>query len=164
MVASCDLQFGDAGELSAASALLRCGKCYTQIEEKEAGEIAATKHALEKAIALFVKKNNLHLAAVSCVDLAEFYMEHQLLHNALDSYEQAADYYSTNRRRNRYCRFQANLLRFTLANEEMLHVKGMLPIKDYKRKYGKYIKSSDPDWHAQVRDLFSSTSILQPWM
>ena len=50
----------------------------------EAGEIAATKHALEKAIALFVKKNNLHLAAVSWVDLAEFYMEHQLLHNALD--------------------------------------------------------------------------------
>ena len=99
----------------------------------EAGEIAATKHALEKAIALFVKKNNLHLAAVSCVDLAEFYMEHQLLHNALDSYEQAADYYSTNGRRNRYCRFQANLLRFTLANKEMLHVKGMLPIKDYKR-------------------------------
>ena len=53
----------------------------------EAGEIAANKHALEKAIALFVKKNNLHLAAASCVDLAKFYMEHQQLQNALDSYE-----------------------------------------------------------------------------
>ncbi|PAN07430.1 hypothetical protein PAHAL_1G335600 [Panicum hallii] len=159
-----DLQFGDEGELSAASALLRCAKCYNQIEEKEAGEIAATKHALEKAIALFVKKNNLHLAATSCVDLAEFYTEHQQLHNALYSYEQAADYYGANRRRNRHCRFKANLLRFTLANQEMLRVKGLVHIKDYKRRSGIYIKSSDPDWRARVRSLFDSTSIVQPWM
>jgi hypothetical protein len=55
---------------------------------------------LEKAIALFVKKNDLHLAAISCVELALFYMEHQQLQNAMDSYQQAADYYGADRRRN----------------------------------------------------------------
>ncbi|KAM0892377.1 hypothetical protein ACQ4PT_025778 [Festuca glaucescens] len=155
-------QFGDERELNAASALLRSAKCYGQIEEKDEGEVAAaTKQALEKAIALFVKKNDLHLAATSCVELAHFYMEHQQLQNAMDSYQQAADYYGANRRRNRYCRFKVNLLRFRLANEEMLRGKGVSPPKDYKRRFQVYIKSSDPDWRAQVRNLFSSTSMTQ---
>jgi hypothetical protein len=125
------------------------------------GEVAAaTKQALEKAIKLFVKKSDLHLAATSCEELAQFYMEHQQLQNAMDSYQQAADYYGADRRRNRHCRFKVNLLRFTLANQEMLRVKGLPPL-DYKRRFQLYIKSSDPDWRAQVRNLFSSTSITQ---
>lgn len=130
----------------------------------EEGDVAATKHALDKAIGLFVKKNNLRLAAMSCVELAEFYMEYQQLQSALDSFEQAAEYYGDNRRRSRHCRFRANLLRFTLANEDMLRVKGRLPIKDYRRRFARYIKSSDPDWRAQVRELFSSTIVAPPWM
>ncbi|RLN36002.1 alpha-soluble NSF attachment protein-like [Panicum miliaceum] len=163
--AAYDLQFGDEHELTAASALLRSAKCYFQIEDKEEGEFAATKHALKKAIALFVKKNNLLLAAKSCVELAELYLQHHQLRNASDSYEQAADYYGANRRRNRYCRFKANLLRFTAANEEVLCAMGMVPVKECKRRSSRHIKSSDPDWRARVRHLFSSTSIIQqPWM
>ncbi|CAO2046882.1 unnamed protein product [Urochloa humidicola] len=164
--AAYDLQFGDEHELTAASALLRSAKCYAQIEDKEESEVAATKHALEKAIALFVKKNNLRLAAKSCVELAEFYMDHEQLDNAADSYEQAADYYGANRRRNRHCRFKANLLRFTFAHEEVLCAMGMVPVKDdCKRRSYRHIKSSDPDWRARVHELFSSTSIMQqPWM
>ncbi|CAL4886272.1 unnamed protein product [Urochloa decumbens] len=163
--AAYDLQFGDEHELTAASALLRSAKCYAQIEDKEEEEIAAAKHALEKAIALFVKKNNLRLAATSCVELARFYHDHQQLLNASDFYEHAAYYYGANRRRNRYCRFKANLLRFTAVNEQVLCANGMVPVKDCKRRSSRHIKSSDPDWRVQVRLLFSSTSIIQrPWM
>ncbi|CAN6279445.1 unnamed protein product [Urochloa humidicola] len=163
--AAYDLQFGDEHELTAASALLRSAKCYAQIEDKEEGEIAATQHALEKAIVLFVKKNNLRLAATSCVELAWFYMERQQLLNASDSYEEAAHYYGANRRRNRHCRFKATLLRFTVANEEVLCANGMVPVKDCKRRSSRHIKSSDPDWREQVRQMFSSTSIRpRPWM
>jgi hypothetical protein len=88
-------------------------------------------------------------------------MEHQQLQNAMDSYQQAADYYGADRRRNRYCRFKINLLRFRLANEEMLRANGVSPPEDYKRRFQVYIKSSDPDWRAQVRDIFTSTSITQ---
>jgi hypothetical protein len=87
-------------------------------------------------------------------------MEHQQLQNAMDSYQQAADYYGADRRCIRYCRFKVNLLKFTLANEEMLRDKGQPPL-NYKRRFQVYIKSSDPDWRAQVRNLFSSTSITQ---
>ncbi|TKW40744.1 hypothetical protein SEVIR_1G265800v4 [Setaria viridis] len=159
--AAYDLQFSDERELNAASALLRSARCYMQIEDKEEGEVAATKHALEKAVALLVKKNHLCLAATGCVELAQFYMLHQQLQNALDSYEQAADYYGAYRRANRYCRFKANMVRFMLANEEMLRVNGVLPIKDDKTRF---IKSSDPDWRTQVRELFMSTSVIQSWM
>ncbi|CAL4886271.1 unnamed protein product [Urochloa decumbens] len=162
--AAYDLQFGDEHELTAASALLRSAKCYAQIEDEEEGGIAATQHALEKAIALFVKKNNLRLAATSCEELAEFYLEHEQLLNASDFFEQVADYYGANRRCNRHCRFKANLLRFTLANEEILCANGMVPVNDCKRRSSRHIKSSDPDWRAQVREMFSSTSIIQPWM
>ncbi|CAL4967894.1 unnamed protein product [Urochloa decumbens] len=163
--AAYDLQFGDEHELTAASALLRSAKCYAQIEDKEEEEIAAAKHALEKAIALFVKKNNLRLAATSCVELARFYLDRQQLLNASDFYEQAAYYYGANRRRNRYCRFKANLLRFTAVDEQVLCANGMVPVKDCKRRSSRHIKSSDPDWRVQVRLLFSSTSIIQrPWM
>ncbi|KAF8704141.1 hypothetical protein HU200_031634 [Digitaria exilis] len=110
------------------------------------------------------RKNNLRLAATSCRELAEFYTEHQQLLHASDFYEQAADYYGANRRSKRFCRFKAKLLRFTLANEEMLCAIGMVPLKDCKRRSSKHIKSSDPDWGAQVSQLFSSTSTIQPWM
>uniref|UniRef100_K3YY73 Uncharacterized protein n=1 Tax=Setaria italica TaxID=4555 RepID=K3YY73_SETIT len=106
--------FSDERELNAASALLRSARCYMQIEDKEEGEVAATKHALEKAVALLVKKNHLCLAATGCVELAQFYMLHQQLQNALDSYEQAADYYGAYRRANRYCRFKANMKKYLL--------------------------------------------------
>ena len=39
------------------------------------GAIAATKLALDKALALFVKRNDLEMAAVSCEELAELHVE-----------------------------------------------------------------------------------------
>jgi len=43
------------------------------------GAIAATKLALDKALALFVKRNDLEMAAVSCEELAELHVEQREL-------------------------------------------------------------------------------------
>ena len=90
------------------------------------GAIAATKLALDKALALFVKRNDLEMAAVSCEELAELHVEQRELQTALDFFEKAADYYGSNLC-SRSCRFEAGRLRFLLDNKET------------------YLQSSDPD-------------------
>ena len=90
------------------------------------GAIVATKLALDKALALFVKRNDLKMAAVCCEELAELHVEQRELQTALDFFEKAAEYYGSNRC-SRSCRFEAGRLMFLLDNKET------------------YLQSSDPD-------------------
>ncbi|OEL17742.1 hypothetical protein BAE44_0021239 [Dichanthelium oligosanthes] len=133
-----DLKLGY--ELSAASALLRSAKCYAWIHDEDEEAIAATKLALDRALASFVKRNDLQMAAVTCVELAELYVEQRELQTASDFFEKAADYYGSDRH-SRHCRFEADRLRFLLAKKET------------------YGRSSEPDWHSQLYEAFA-TSIM----
>jgi hypothetical protein len=101
------------------------------------GAIAATKLALDKALALFLKRNDLQMAAASCVQLAELYVEQRELQTASDFFEKAAGYYGSNRR-SRRCRFEAGRLRFLLANKET------------------YRQSPDPDVRSQLYEVFAT--------
>jgi alpha-soluble NSF attachment protein len=92
---------------------------------------------LQKALALFVKRNDLQMAAVTCEELAELYMEQQELQNAVDFFEQATVHYGTDRR-SQQSKFEADRLRFVLANKE------------------RYRQSSDPNWHSQLYEVFAS--------
>ncbi|KAK1695208.1 hypothetical protein QYE76_011905 [Lolium multiflorum] len=132
--AACDLKLGD--ELSAASALLNSAKCYTWIHDQEEGAVPATELALQKALALFVKRDGLQMAAVCCHELAELYVEQKELQKAADFFEQAAVYYGN--RFSRWCKFEADRLRFVLDNEEA-H------------------RQSDPaDWRSQLYEVFAT--------
>ncbi|CAO2046883.1 unnamed protein product [Urochloa humidicola] len=116
--AACDLTLGD--ELSAASALLESARSYAWIHEEDEGSVAATKLALDQAIALFVKLNQLPMAAACCEELAELYVEQGELQTAADFFEKAADYYGSNRH-NRHCRYEAGRIRFLLDHKEKYH-------------------------------------------
>ncbi|RLM78358.1 hypothetical protein C2845_PM12G22660 [Panicum miliaceum] len=133
--AAYDLKLGD--EQSAASALLLSAKCYAWIHDEDEGAIAATKLALDKALALFLKRDDLEMAAASCVELAELYVEQRELQTALDFFEKVAGYYGSNRR-SRRCRFEAGRLRFLLAKKET------------------YRQSPDPDWRSQLYEVFAT--------
>ncbi|RCV07642.1 hypothetical protein SETIT_1G261500v2 [Setaria italica] len=133
--AACDLKLGD--ELSAASALLHSAKCYVWIHDEDQGAISATKFALDKAVALSVKTNDLEIAAMSCEELAELYVEQRELQTALDFYEKAADYYGSDRHSWK-CRFEANRLRYLLDNQET------------------YRRSSEPNCRSQLYEVFAT--------
>jgi hypothetical protein len=154
------IEVGD--EPGAATALLRSAKCYAQMEHRSQNEVAFVERALEEATALFVKAGDLELAAVSCLELAEFYMDRQDLRSALDLYEQAAD---CCRRRGggllegwRQCRHKANVVRNLLHTEGALRLEGVLPVEKYTRRSAGYIRSSDPDWRLRVSELYLSTT------
>ncbi|CAN6279446.1 unnamed protein product [Urochloa humidicola] len=127
--AACDLKLGD--EPSAASALLHSAQSYAWIHEEDEGSVAATKHALDQAIALFVKLNDLRMAAFCCVELAEMYVEQGELQTASDFFEKAAGYYGSNRD-STYCRYEADRIRFLLAQKEDYYLQ--LSEHDYWRK------------------------------
>uniref|UniRef100_A0ACD5TNB3 Uncharacterized protein n=1 Tax=Avena sativa TaxID=4498 RepID=A0ACD5TNB3_AVESA len=124
--AAYDLKLGD--ELSAASALLRSAKCYTWIHDQDEGAVPATELALQQALALFVKGKDLRMAAITCVDLAELYTEQQELHKASDFFEQAAAYYGSNRR-SRWCKFEADRLRYVLDKKEDYYRQSYDPLR-----------------------------------
>ncbi|CAL4967889.1 unnamed protein product [Urochloa decumbens] len=126
--AACDLKLGD--ELSAASALLRSAQSYAWIHEEDEGSVAATKLALDQAITLFVKLNDLRMAAICCEELAELYVEQGELLTAADFFDKAADYYGHNRQK-RHCRYEAGRIRFLLDHKENYD---RLPEQDYWRK------------------------------
>ncbi|XP_051230674.1 uncharacterized protein [Lolium perenne] len=154
------LELGDGP--GAATALLRSAKCYVEMEHMSQNNVAFVERALEEATALFVKAGDLELAAVSCLELAEFYMDRQDLGSALDLYEQAAEYC---RRMGgghlegwRQCTYKAKVVRNLLHNEDALRLQGVLPVEDYKRKSAGYIRLSDPDWRLRVSELYLSTT------
>ncbi|RLN33786.1 hypothetical protein C2845_PM03G02670 [Panicum miliaceum] len=126
--AACDLKLGD--ELSAASALLHSAQSYAWIHEEDEGSVAATKLALDQALALFVKLNDLQMAAVSCVELAELYVEQGELQTASDFFDKAADYYGSDRQ-SQHCRYEAGRIRHLLDHKEDYH---QLSEHDYLRK------------------------------
>jgi alpha-soluble NSF attachment protein len=76
------------------------------------------------------------MAAVCCHELAELYVEQKELQKAADFFEQAAVYYGS--RCSRWCKFEANRLRYVLDNEEA-H------------------RQSDPaDWRSQLYEVFAT--------
>nr|CAB3485105.1 unnamed protein product [Digitaria exilis] len=84
------------------------------------GSVAATKLALDQALALFVKLNDLLMAAVSCAEVAEMYVEQRELQAAMEFFEKAAGYYGSNRN-SRHYRYEADRIRFLLARKETYH-------------------------------------------
>lgn len=70
------------------------------------------------------------MAAVSCVELAELYLEQGELQAASDFFEKAADYYGSDHY-GRHCRYQAGRIRYLLAYKQNYH---QLPEHDYLRK------------------------------
>lgn len=55
--------------------------------------MAAIKLALQKAVSLFAKNNDMQSAATCCKELAEFHEEQRELHAAVHCFLQAKDYY-----------------------------------------------------------------------
>ncbi|CAM0958029.1 unnamed protein product [Alopecurus aequalis] len=148
-----DLDIGDGP--GAATALLRSAKCYVQMEHKNQNQLDHVEEALEMATELFVKGDDLELAAASCLELAEFYMDRQDLRSALDRFKEAADY--SHRAGHlecwRHCGYKANLVRHMLRKEGAPRREGV-----YKTRSAGYIRSSDPDWRLRVSELYLSTT------
>ncbi|XP_020180067.2 uncharacterized protein [Aegilops tauschii subsp. strangulata] len=148
-----DIQLGD--EPRAATALLRSAKCFIEIEHKPKYEVEYVEQALEEATTLFARTGDLQLAATSCLELAEFYMDQQDLQGALRTFRRAAGYCGY---KHRNCGHKADVVGSLLRDEEALRRRGVLPLEDYKRRSAGYIRSSDPDWRSKVCDLFLSTT------
>ncbi|XBH63769.1 hypothetical protein VPH35_117667 [Triticum aestivum] len=149
-----ELRRGD--ERRAATALLRSAKCYDEIEDKREDVVAYVKQALEEATTLFDRTGERRLAAGSCEELAEFYMDQQDLRGALGAFQRAAGYCTCDGVRG-HLELKADAVRFLLRDEEALRRQGVLPFEDYKRRTAGYIRSSDPDWHSKVSKLYNST-------
>ncbi|BAB85246.1 hypothetical protein [Oryza sativa Japonica Group] len=102
-------------ELVAAVALLASARCYRKIQDNaDEGEVAAIKLALQKAVSLFTKNNDMQSAATCCKELAEFHEEQRELHAAVHCFLQAKDYYGSGPNPNeqgvRYCRAIGSLV------------------------------------------------------
>uniref|UniRef100_A0A0D9YGC0 Uncharacterized protein n=1 Tax=Oryza glumipatula TaxID=40148 RepID=A0A0D9YGC0_9ORYZ len=102
-------------DLVAAVALLASARCYRKIlDNADEGEVAAIKPALQKAVSLFAKNNDMRSAATCCKELAEFHEEQRELHAAVHCFLQAKDYYGSGPNPNeqgvRYCRAIASLV------------------------------------------------------
>lgn len=119
-------------------------------------EVAYVKQTLEEATTLFDRTGERRLAAGSCEELAEFYMDQQGLRGALSAFQRAAGYCTCDGVRG-HLELKADAVRFLLRDEEALRRQGVLPFKDYKRRTAGYIRSSDPDWHSKVSKLYNST-------
>ncbi|XP_044424950.1 uncharacterized protein [Triticum aestivum] len=88
-------------------------------------EVEYVEQALEEATTLFARTGDLQLAATSCLELAEFYMDQQDLRGALRTFRRAAGYCGY---KHRNCGHKADVVGSLLRDEEALRRWGVLPL------------------------------------